>query len=139
MKVEYKNMTGQRINPAKLEQGTNFTVEVTVTNPGSRGIYKQLALIQIFPSGWEIFNARMSEFSLSNTNASYFNYQDVRDDRVYTYFDLNPNQSKTFKIMLNPSYLGKFYLPTVSCEAMYDNTINARIAGNWVEVVNNGK
>jgi hypothetical protein len=41
--------------------------------------------------------------------------------------------------MLNPSYLGKFYLPTVSCEAMYDNTINARIAGNWVEVVNNGK
>jgi len=139
MTVEYKNMTGQRINPTKLEQGTNFTVEVTVTNPGSRGIYKQLALIQIFPSGWEIFNARMSEFALSNTNASYFNYQDVRDDRVYTYFDLNPNQSKTFKIMLNPSYLGKFYLPTVSCEAMYDNSINARIAGNWVEVVNNGK
>jgi uncharacterized protein YfaS (alpha-2-macroglobulin family) len=135
MTVEYKNMTGQRINPASLEQGTNFTVEVCVTNPGSRGVYKQLALTQIFPSGWEIFNARMSEFAQSNTNASYFNYQDIRDDRVYTYFDLNQHQSKTFKIMLNTSYLGKFYLPTVSCEAMYDNTINARYAGNWIEVV----
>ncbi len=139
MKVEYKNMSGQPINPAILEQGINFTVEVTVTNPGSKGIYKQLALTQIFPSGWEILNARLSEFAQSATNASYFNYQDVRDDRVYTYFDLNPNQTKTFKIMLNPSYLGKFYLPTVSCEAMYDNTINVRYAGNWVEVVSNVK
>ncbi|NVN93770.1 MAG: hypothetical protein HXX18_00660 [Bacteroidetes bacterium] len=135
MTVDYKTINGQRLNPYKLEQGTNFMVEVTVTNPGSRGIYKQLALTQIFPSGWEIFNARMSELAQSTTNASYFNYQDVRDDRVNTYFDLNPNQSKTFKIMLNPSYLGKFYLPTISCEAMYDNTINARIAGSWVEVV----
>ncbi|MCX6232231.1 MAG: MG2 domain-containing protein [Bacteroidetes bacterium] len=139
MTVEYKSMSGVRINPAKSEQGTNFVVEVTVSNPGFRGVYKQLALTQIFPSGWEIFNARMSEMAKSNTNASYFTYQDIRDDRVYTYFDLNPNQSKSFKIMLNPSYLGKFYLPTISCEAMYDNTINARIAGNWVEVVNSGK
>ncbi len=134
MNVEYKTMGGQIVNPASIEQGTNFMVEVTVSNPGNRGIYKQLALTQIFPSGWEIFNARMSDLAQTTTNASYFNYQDIRDDRVYTYFDLNPNQSKTFKIMLNASYLGKFYLPTVSCEAMYDNTIHARVAGNWVEV-----
>ncbi len=136
MNVSYKTPGGLAINPQKLEQGTNFVVEVTVTNPGNRGIYRQMALSQIFPSGWEIFNTRMSEFAAQSTaTASNFTYQDIRDDRVYTYFDLNPNQSKTFKIMLNPSYLGRFYLPTLYCEAMYDNSINARIPGMWVEVI----
>jgi len=135
MTVSYKTMNGQTVNPQKLEQGTNFIVEVTVSNPGNRGIYRQMALVQVFPSGWEIFNTRMSEFAAQTTaTTSSFTYQDIRDDRVYTYFDLNPNQTKTFKIMLNPSYLGRFYLPTLYCEAMYDNSINARIPGMWVEV-----
>jgi uncharacterized protein YfaS (alpha-2-macroglobulin family) len=89
----------------------------------------------MFPSGWEIFNARLSEYTKTETSASTYTYQDVRDDRVYTYFDIAPNSSKTFKIMLNASYLGKFYQPSVYCEAMYDNTINARIPGSWIEVV----
>ena len=137
MTVTYKTVNAKPLNPQKLEQGNNFVAEVTISNPGNRGIYRQLALVQVFPSGWEIFNSRMSEYAAQSTaTASDFTYQDVRDDRVYTYFDLNPNQSKTFRIMLNPSYLGKFYLPTLYCEAMYDNSINARIPGMWVEVVN---
>ena len=61
-------------------------------------------------------------------------YQDIRDDRVYTYFDLQANKRKTFRVMLNASYAGRFYLPAIYCEAMYDNTINARKPGKWVEV-----
>ena len=38
-------------------------------------------------------------------------------------------------MILNAAYLGRFYLPTVYCEAMYDNEINASQAGKWVEVV----
>lgn len=79
------------------------------------------------------------DVSAAVMNASQPDYQDVRDDRVYSYFDLQPNTSKTFRIKLNASYLGKFYLPSTSCEAMYDNTINARNAGQWVEVVSGGK
>ncbi len=160
MSVDYKSVAGARIDPKKLEQGINFMVEVTVENPGMRGAYKQMALTQIFPSGWEIFNTRMSDFAKAVTekkeeaaeeenayvrrrkavqNQNIFTYQDIRDDRVYTYFDLEPHQSKTFKIMLNSSYLGKFYLPTVYCEAMYDNTINARVPGTWIEVVSSSK
>ena len=43
--------------------------------------------------------------------------------------------TKTFRIQLNATYQGKFYLPTVESEAMYDNTINARQPGKWVEVI----
>jgi uncharacterized protein YfaS (alpha-2-macroglobulin family) len=37
--------------------------------------------------------------------------------------------------MLMATYLGRFYLPSTGCEAMYDNTISARVPGRWVEVV----
>ena len=62
-------------------------------------------------------------------------HQDIRDDRVYSYFDVERNASRNFRILLNAAYVGKFYLPTVYCEAMYNNNINAQKAGQWVEVV----
>jgi hypothetical protein len=66
-------------------------------------------------------------------------YQDIRDDRVYSYFDLEPNHSLTFRIRLNASYLGRFYLPSVICEAMYDHTIGSCRHGQWVEIKEAGK
>lgn len=34
----------------------------------------------------------------------------------------------------NPDYKGKFLLPPVSCEAMYNNRIRSKTTGKWVEV-----
>lgn len=134
MNVRYTNMNGREIIPDRMEQGTDFIAEVTVKNPGTRGLLDNMALNQLFPSGWEIHNARMDNFSSTIKNSS-FDYQDIRDDRVYTYFSLSNGETKTYRIKLNATYLGKFYLPTVETEAMYDNTVSARKAGYWVEVV----
>lgn len=131
MSVVYLDMNNNKISPEKLKQGTDFMVEVTVTNPGNKGIYKEIALNQLFPSGWEILNDRMDGVS-SNQGVRY---QDVRDDRVYSYFELGSNASKTIRIRLNASYLGIFYLPAIQCETMYDNNIFASEKGKWVEVV----
>lgn len=133
--VRYRTMKGEAINPKKMNQGTAFLAEVTVVNPGFLGDYQQLALNQVFPSGWEVINARESELARSHAGSGVYDYQDVRDDRVYTYFGLKPNQAKTFTVMLMAAYQGKFYLPPTTCEAMYDHTINARVPGEWVEVV----
>jgi uncharacterized protein YfaS (alpha-2-macroglobulin family) len=65
-------------------------------------------------------------------------YQDIRDDRVYSYFDLRPYETKTFRIYLNATYLGNFFLPPVQAEAMYDASISARQAGEWITVVKEG-
>jgi len=134
MTVNYKSMSGSEINPAMLVQGTDFYAEVSISNPGLRGYYSQMALTQIFPSGWEIHNIRLNDGE-STINSSAFEYQDIRDDRVYTYFGIPANQSLKYIVLLNASYQGTFYLPTVSCEAMYDNTISARVPGRWVQVV----
>jgi len=134
MLVNFTSLNGSKIDPSEIEQGTDFIAEVTILNPGLRGNYSQLALTQIFPSGWEIHNTRMDLFD-GRINSAAANYIDIRDDRVNTYFHLNANQSKTFRIMLNASYSGRYYLPAFYCEAMYDNTINSRVRGQWVQVI----
>lgn len=136
--INYTTMSGNQIDVTKQEQGTDFIAEVKITNPGLRGEYLQMALSQIFPSGWEIHNTRMDD-AVSVIKSDYPTYQDIRDDRVYTYFNISPYKTSTFRIVLNAAYIGRFYLPTIYCEAMYDNTINSRKPGKWVEVVKPGQ
>lgn len=134
MTVSYLDVDGNPVDPTRLEQGKEFIASVSITNPGLRGAYKNLALNQIFPSGWEINNLRLDEAE-NRLTADQPTYQDIRDDRVYTYFDLNPTQRKTFRVLLTASYAGSYYLPAVSCEAMYDRTVYNRKKGQVVEVV----
>ena len=135
MTVVYRNMKGDKINPKSLPRGEDFYAEVTIVNPGTRfSRYQNMALTQIFPSGWEIGNSRMSEVQAFSNNSS-FDYQDIRDDRVFTYFDVTQNNSRTYRVLLNAAYPGKYYMPATYCEAMYDNTIRAATTGEWVSVV----
>lgn len=132
--VAYKQTNGQSLDPTTLPQGTDFIAEVTVKQPGKQPRpYEELALSQIFPSGWEIVNTRMDNFTAFNAGSAY-EYLDIRDDRVNTFFNLDSGNTKTYRVQLNAAYQGKFYLPATSCEAMYDQGINARVAGRWVEV-----
>ncbi len=128
----FTDSKGARIDPARLPQGTDLFLEVTVRHPGVRGGYQNLALTTVFPSGWEILNRRLGD--LPETETRKFDFQDIRDDRVYTYFSLNTGESRTFRLALNAAYRGRYYLPAVSCEAMYDNSVMARVPGQWVVV-----
>ena len=131
MKVSYVGPDGQPIKVDTLSRGRNFKAVVTVTNTGSAAV-RDLALAEKFPSGWEIQNDRIGK-----ENYSYpagVTYQDIRDDRVYSFFDLGAGQSVTITTGLTATYPGKFYLPAVSCEAMYDDKISALVPGKWTEV-----
>lgn len=134
MEVKYMNMQGESIAVDNLKQGTDFMVEVSVTNPGLRGDYEEMAITQIFPSGWEILNNRLDDTDQLYTGDKP-EYLDIRDDRVLTYFDLKRNAKATFKVYLNASYQGSFYMPAVFVEAMYDNNIAGNTKGKWVKVV----
>jgi uncharacterized protein YfaS (alpha-2-macroglobulin family) len=134
MQVKYYTLSGKPIDPSLLKQGTDFVAQVILKNPGQRGNYANMALTQIFPSGWEILNTRM----MNNDEvfkSSPADYRDVRDDRVNTYFSLPADKEVTYYVMLNASYTGRYYLPATYCEAMYDSSINAMQKGQWVEVV----
>jgi uncharacterized protein YfaS (alpha-2-macroglobulin family) len=136
LQVRYTSLTGDEIDPGKLEQGEDIVTEVTVRHTGSSGEYEEVALSTVFPSGWEIRNQRFDPGVTGDI--STFEYQDVRDDRVYTYFDIAAENSKTFRFLVNASYLGRYYLPMITVETMYDASINARVPGRWVDVIEPG-
>ena len=129
--VIYKDLKGNRIDISKLQQGQDFVATVQVTNTKDYSV-NDVALTQIFPSGWEIVNTRFTAFGASTTSQARFT--DIRDDRVNFYFDLGPKKTNTFNVMLNASYLGQYYLPGLQAEAMYDNTFLVRNKGQWIVV-----
>jgi uncharacterized protein YfaS (alpha-2-macroglobulin family) len=132
--VAYKDMEGNEVDISSLTQGRDFKALVTVSLSAMPQGQDNLALSYVVPSGWEILKRSESGFEAGYSGRDY-DYQDIRDDRVYTFFHLNPGQSKTFTVFLNATYQGTFFLPAVHCEAMYDEGIYSRGAGKWVKVV----
>lgn len=133
MGVRYTTLQGEAIDPVNLLQGTDFIAEVTLKNTGSMGTHEHVALTQIFPSGWEIINTRLND-QATGIRSSPATYQDIRDDRVLTYFNIRESETLTYRVLLNASYTGRYFLPAVSAEAMYDNRVQAVTTGQWVEV-----
>lgn len=130
--VKYVDENNNEIDVKSLRQGTEFYAVVVIQNVSGEAV-TDLALNQIFPSGWEIFNNRL--FNSGANNTSSFTYQDIRDDRVMTFFNLGYGYSTTVKIRLQAAYCGRFYLPAVSGEAMYNARTQSRTSGMWVEVI----
>ena len=130
--VDYFDLSDHLIDVSSLSKGTNFYAQVTVSNPGNKGNYSELALTQIFPSGWEIINTRLDDTEKLDAALTY---KDIRDDRVMHYFDLKPNQEATFTVLLNAAYEGEYYLPMTHVGAMYDNSIYGIKSVKWVQVV----
>lgn len=132
LSASYMDLSGKPLDIKSLKQGAEFAAVVTVQN-GMEESLTDLALVQIFPSGWEIFNERVVGSGESGSSESW-NYRDIRDDRVLTYFNLGAGRSKTFRIRLQAAYRGRYFLPAVSCQAMYSPVDQARTRGEWVEV-----
>lgn len=120
------------IDITNLLQGTDFMAVVKIKNNSPEDVSDCALTFQV-PSGWEIRNTRMYSQTTA-VNEDTFDYRDFRDDKVCTYFDIKKGQSKTYLVILNASYLGKYYLPNIQTEAMYDNNYFSVIPGMWVEV-----
>ena len=130
--VKYTDKAGHTIQPEQLEQGADYIATVTVTNLSERKL-DNLALSHIVPSGWELHNARIG--SVQAKAPEGIDYQDIRDDRIYSYFTIAAHETKTVELAFNAAYQGSYYLPAVSVEAMYDATRHAQSRGQWVKVV----
>ncbi len=132
--VSYTDQDGRAVDVADLPQGTNFIAVVTVKNPTARGI-NNVVLTEIFPAGWEILNTRFLNEGATDNKTIGVDYQDIRDDKVYSYIDYLPSGRQVpVKINLCAVYPGRFYLPPVYCEAMYDNLTRANTEGKEVVV-----
>lgn len=128
--VEYLTINNERLDPKKIKQGTEFKVRVHVNHQGRDEDIHEIALTNQFPAGWELRNERMTGYFTSGN----IDYQDFRDNVVYSYFDLRRNERKSFEFFFVAAYAGDYYLPGQYVEAMYDSKKSSFINGQSVTV-----
>lgn len=131
LSINYYGINGNPLDINDLKQGTDVTAEITVKNTGNTGEYQELVLSYLLPSGFEIINERLTGNESAFKGAEHV---DIRDDRFYVYFDLNQNQSKTFKFRFNAAFAGEYIQPAINCTAMYDNSIEGLLPGGKVVI-----
>ena len=135
MEVSYRDAKDRQVDPVDVPLASDLTVSVAVTNLKKTAV-DGLALSLLLPGSWEPMNTRVfaEEGEEEETEAvGAWDYQDFRDDRIYTYFSLRAGERRVFTFQATVTYEGTFYLPPVSVEAMYDPTINARVPGKWLD------
>jgi uncharacterized protein YfaS (alpha-2-macroglobulin family) len=146
--ASYSDGAGNTVDPSSLKQGDDVTVDIVVRNT-TREDLRHIALTQIVPSGWEIANERLHDADegtgerdargpgedFRNQRAAQADFVDIRDDRVMQFFDLPAGATIRFQTRVTAAYQGRFYLPGIAVEAMYDATKYARTAGRWTQVV----
>lgn len=131
LEVQFKDANGNSVQPDRVKQGKEFTAWISLKNLTQEAV-QNIALTQLIPSGWEIVNMRYTDYGGTENKVDY---TDIRDDRTNFYFSLGGNKSQTFQVILNASYLGRYYLPGAYAEAMYNHDYNSRTQGQWVEVI----
>lgn len=132
MSIDYLDMNGNAVDIQTLSTGQDLMSVITVKNPGTMGHINNIALTQMVPSGFEIRNTRLEAATAYGNKG--VDYQDFRDDRVMSYFSLASGGTQRIVTLLHVSYAGRFYLPALHCQAMYDNRVAAQLKGQWIEV-----
>jgi len=130
--VDYYNATRKQSGISGINLGDDIIVSIRVNNPSALEI-NDMALNLKMPAGWELINPRLYETENSKDKGNY-TYQDYRDDRVYTFFNMKAGGAESFSFRTKAAFTGDFYLPAVSCENMYKGTVYARTATKRVSI-----
>ncbi|MDR1179648.1 MAG: alpha-2-macroglobulin [Spirochaetales bacterium] len=128
LNVKYRNAdTEESVSFLSVPQGQDVIIEVEVRNTYGSEV-KEIALVHALPASCEIINTRVGE-EAGTSRTSRYTYQDIRDDGVMTYFNLNSGERKTISFRVNKTYEGSFFQPAIHAYAMYNETIRAVVPG----------
>lgn len=135
----YRDSTGAEVNltDGSLKLGDLVFVEDEITNSSGNAI-QNIALVDRLPAGFEIENPRLGR----TTKADWFKPEDLwdadfmnmRDDHVEYFGSLPANTSKTVIYTVRIVTAGKFTIPPIDAEAMYDATLWGREKGGQLVV-----
>ena len=112
---------GKPFDLKKLKQGDVVVVDIRL---GARQNYKNVVLVDLLPAGFEVENPRLASSDASDlSEKDMINPQkiDIRDDRVLIFTDVSDDTH--YRYVVRAVTPGKFKLPAVSAECMYDPSI----------------
>jgi uncharacterized protein YfaS (alpha-2-macroglobulin family) len=135
----YRALDGTELDLSQgtLKLGDLVFVELEVGNKSGVEI-QNIALVDRLPAGFEIENPRLGRtIKIDWTNpedAWAYDFMNQRDDRLEVFGSLPAGTSKKIIYTVRAVTSGKFTVPPVEAEAMYDPTLWARDKGGTANV-----
>jgi uncharacterized protein YfaS (alpha-2-macroglobulin family) len=135
----YRDLAGNAIDLSQGDRklGDLMFVEIQVGN--TSGDYIQnIAVVDRLPAGFEIENPRLGRSTqadwIKEDQAWPTSFMNLRDDRLEAFGTLSPRTTRRIVYTVRAVTSGKFTLPPVEAEAMYDATLWARAKGGTAVV-----
>ena len=131
---EYRDEDGKQINLGSVTQGQ--IVVVTLKLKAAKAL-DNVVIVDLLPAGFEVDNPRLSSRGSFNfTPACSLDpaYRDFRDDRVLLFTGAF-NGEQTFSYSVRAVTPGRYQVPSLLAEAMYDPDIYGRSGGGETLVV----
>lgn len=132
---EWYNTDGRRIMTPVFNQGELVVCRIHLK--ASR-YAENIAVTDMIPAGFEVENTRLSENDYSwikRADVADFDNHDVRDDRVNVFVSMEAGQARTFSYLVRAVNEGKYMMPPITAEAMYDAGIHSRRSGAVIRIV----
>lgn len=114
----------------KLKVGETATMILSIRNNSVEAL-SNIALLDLMPGGFELVAGGLKPGLAALPGADYV---DVREDRNILYLRLNKAETRKFSYPVKPVSAGKFALPPVFAECMYDRAVHGRNGAGSVVV-----
>ncbi len=119
---EYRDSQGKVITQATL--GSEMEVHIQVRSLDDRSI-ENVAIVDLLPGGFEVVN--------DSVKTDNMDYADTREDRVIFFGSVTPDV-KEIVYRIKAINTGKFTIPPVFANAMYDPGVNAHNVAGVIKV-----
>ena len=135
----YNDLEGHVIDPStgSLKLGDLVFVSLAIKNTSGQRI-QNIALVDRLPAGFEIENPRLGRTTkpdwVKDEDQWAVDFMNIRDDRIEAFGELNPGEQRQLIYTVRAVTSGKFTIPPIETEAMYDPTLWARDAGGTAVV-----
>lgn len=133
---EYLDSEGNRLDINVVPLGEQVVCHIAASAVDQN--LQNVVISDLLPAGFEIENPRLETSPvlswIPRTN-SYFAYKDIRDDRLLLFTNLRPNNSVEFYYSLRAISAGKFAIPPIAAECMY-NPMVAGASSSGVLMIN---
>ncbi len=122
----YSYKTGDEITDNNFTQGDLIVCKISLT--GFERSADNIVITDMIPSGFEIENPRLNastELQWKPRIPINVEYMDIRDDRLLLFTKLKRRTTNEFYYLLRVVNQGRFELPVISAESMYDREFHS--------------
>lgn len=133
---EYLDENGAPVDLSAIKLGSQIVGVITAVATGKS--LSNVVINDLLPAGFEIENPRLkttARLSWIPKQEGPIDFQDIRDDRLLIFASLSPDRPLKFYYSLRAVCAGRFTLPPVAAECMYNRLIAGSASSGVVTVV----